>query len=219
MCASWWLGTERSATRFMPGSTDTMKPSCTGRSMSTRFMSWPGGTAYGPNQNCVFSSVPAGFCTKRWIFPFGPSSGGPCANADGASAPQASAAATNSRTDRPEDTIEPPSPGTTAGKRTRLLNVRVQSIRMGRRTKRFALAAVGDGMVWPAVAWVDKQITAEPQNRYGTAEVTTDQAEKRGCRNNDVASHDVMATETGPDGKPWFKTPVIGQGKTAFVEG
>jgi plastocyanin len=90
---------------------------------------------------------------------------------------------------------------------------------MGRRTKRAALAAVGVGLVWPAVAWADKQIQADPSNRYSTPEVTIDQGEKITFRNNDVAGHDVTANNKGPDGKPLFSTPVISQGESAFVEG
>ena len=74
-------------------------------------------------------------------------------------------------------------------------------------------------MVWPAVAWADKQITAEPQNRYGTPEVTIDQGEKLTFRNNDVAGHDVTANDKGPDGKALFSTKIISRGESAFVEG
>ena len=90
---------------------------------------------------------------------------------------------------------------------------------MGRRTKRAAAVVVGLGMVWPAIAWADETITAEPQNRYGTPEITIDQGEKVTFRNNDVASHDVTATGNGPDGKPLFRSEVIGQGKSAPVSG
>ena len=90
---------------------------------------------------------------------------------------------------------------------------------MGRRTKRATLAAVGLGLVWPAAAWADKQITADPSNRYGTPEVTIDQGEKLTFRNNDVADHDVNATDRGPDGKPLFATPLVSNGQSAFVEG
>jgi plastocyanin len=90
---------------------------------------------------------------------------------------------------------------------------------MGRRTKRAALALVAIGLLYPAVAWADKQITADPNNRYGTPEITMDQGEKLTFRNNDVAGHDVTATDKGPDGKPLFSTPVINRGETAFVEG
>jgi plastocyanin len=86
--------------------------------------------------------------------------------------------------------------------------------------KRRALVAAGTGLVlWPAIAWADKTITAEPQNRYGTPDVTMDQGEKLTFRNNDVAGHDVTATGKGPDGKPLFSTPIIGRGESAFVEG
>ena len=66
----------------------------------------------------------------------------------------------------------------TGGKCTANLNVRVQSTAMGRRTKRAAVAAVGLGLVWPAVAWADEQIQADPSNRYSTPEITIDQGEK-----------------------------------------
>jgi plastocyanin len=90
---------------------------------------------------------------------------------------------------------------------------------MGRRKTRAALAIIGLGLVYPAVAWADKQITADPNNRYGTPEITMDQGEKLTFRNNDVAGHDVTANDKGPDGKPLFTTPVINRGESAFVEG
>ena len=90
---------------------------------------------------------------------------------------------------------------------------------MGRRTKGAAAAIVGLGMAWPAIAWADEQITAEPNNRYSTPEITIDQGEKVTFRNNDVASHDVTATGNGPDGKPLFRSEVIGQGKSSPVAG
>jgi plastocyanin len=90
---------------------------------------------------------------------------------------------------------------------------------MGRRTKRAALVAAGVGMAWPAVAWADKQITAEPSNRYSNPEVTMDQGEKLTFGNNDIAAHDVTASGKGPDGKPLFSTPVVNRGESAFVEG
>ena len=90
---------------------------------------------------------------------------------------------------------------------------------MGGRTHRAAAAIVGLGMLWPAIAWADEQIQAEPNNRYSNPEITIDQGEKVTFRNNDVASHDVTATGNGPDGKPLFRSAVIGQGKSAPVEG
>ena len=90
---------------------------------------------------------------------------------------------------------------------------------MGRRTQRAAVAAVGLGLVWPAVAWADKQIQADPSNRYSTPEITIDQGEKVTFRNNDVATHDVTANDKGPDGKPLFKSALVDQGKSATVAG
>jgi len=37
--------------------------------------------------------------------------------------------------------------------------------------------------------------------------------------NLDVVQHDVVASDTGPDGAPLFRTPLVGFGASAKVEG
>jgi plastocyanin len=37
--------------------------------------------------------------------------------------------------------------------------------------------------------------------------------------NLDVVQHDVVADRAGPDGRPLFRTPLIGTGQSAAVEG
>jgi plastocyanin len=68
-------------------------------------------------------------------------------------------------------------------------------------------------------AQADQRIQAGPSIRYTTPNVTMDQGERLTFQNLDVASHDVMASAKGPDGKALFRTPIIGNGEEAFVEG
>lgn len=68
-------------------------------------------------------------------------------------------------------------------------------------------------------ASADGQITAGPPNRYITTEVTIDQGERVTFSNTDVAEHDVLARDPGPDGKPLFRSELTGFGGTAPVEG
>jgi plastocyanin len=74
-------------------------------------------------------------------------------------------------------------------------------------------------LLWPLVAFADKQIEAGPPNRFTTGELTMDQGERLVFRNGDTVSHDVTATVAGPDGKPLFGAPVTAAGKESFVEG
>jgi len=69
----------------------------------------------------------------------------------------------------------------------------------------------------PGVAWADQEITAGTPNRYTTPSVTMDQGEPLTFRNNDIANHDV--THRAADSKPLFRSEIIGQGETSFVEG
>lgn len=88
------------------------------------------------------------------------------------------------------------------------------------RSIRGAVAAAGAAaLLWPVVAWADKQIEAGPPSRFTTPEVTMDQGERLTFRNGDTISHDVQATQAGPDGKPLFATPIVGAGRSEFVEG
>jgi plastocyanin len=68
-------------------------------------------------------------------------------------------------------------------------------------------------------AQADERIQAGPSIRYTTPNVTMDQGERLTFQNLDVASHDVVASPRGADGKPLFRTPIIGNGEEAFVEG
>ena len=81
------------------------------------------------------------------------------------------------------------------------------------------LLAPGGPAVLSATASADKQITAVPQNRYQPSEVTMDQGERLTFRNNDTVRHDVSATDRGEDGRPLFRTPLLGPGEEAFVDG
>jgi len=88
---------------------------------------------------------------------------------------------------------------------------------MGRRL--LVLGTLVCALAWPSAAMADKRIEAGPSNKYTTPEVTIDQGEKLTFVNNDVAGHDVTATDKGPDGKPLFNTPIVNRGESAFVEG
>src|SRR3954471_22279126 len=90
--------------------------------------------------------------------------------------------------------------------------------RMGRRT-RVALTLAVVALVVPALAWADKRIEAGPPNRFTTTDVTMDQGEKLTFHNGDTVTHDVTATQNGPDGKPLFKTAATDGGKTSTVDG
>ena len=81
------------------------------------------------------------------------------------------------------------------------------------------MAAAVATLVLPATAVADKRIEAAPSLRYTTPEVTMDQGEPLTFRNSDLAGHDVTSVDNGPNGKPWFSTPIIGTGEEAFVEG
>ena len=71
----------------------------------------------------------------------------------------------------------------------------------------------------PPVAGADQRITATAPQRYSTPQVTMAQGERLTFANSDIATHDVTATQTGPDNGPLFHTPLIGQNQEAFVEG
>src|SRR3954470_11024078 len=71
----------------------------------------------------------------------------------------------------------------------------------------------------PAVAWADKQIDATPGNRFSGDSYTMDQGEKLVFHNGDTVTHDVTATQKGPDGKPLFSSGLVDAGKSAPVDG
>src|SRR3954454_14910198 len=89
---------------------------------------------------------------------------------------------------------------------------------MGRRTRVTVLFTLL-GLVVPAVAWADKQIEAAPPDRFTTTDITMDQGEKLTFHNGDTVTHDVTATQNGPDGKPLFKSAETDGGKTSTVDG
>jgi plastocyanin len=71
----------------------------------------------------------------------------------------------------------------------------------------------------PAVAWADKQIDATPGNRFSGDSYTMDQGEKLVFHNGDTVTHDVTASQKGPDGKPLFSSGSVDGGKSAPVDG
>jgi plastocyanin len=64
-----------------------------------------------------------------------------------------------------------------------------------------------------------ENIVAGPNSTYLTTSPSMDQGEPLTFYSFDVPNHDVTATDKGADGQPLFKTPLIGFGDTAFVEG
>ena len=68
-------------------------------------------------------------------------------------------------------------------------------------------------------AYADQSIVAGPNSTYLTTDVTMAQGEPLTFHSFDVPNHDVLAHDKGPDGKPLFKTDLIGAGESAFVEG
>jgi plastocyanin len=84
---------------------------------------------------------------------------------------------------------------------------------------RAAAAALLAALAAAPAASAQERIVAGPSNRYLTPSVTMDQGERLTFQNQDVASHDVTARRDGPDARPLFSTPVIGQGREVFVEG
>jgi plastocyanin len=74
-------------------------------------------------------------------------------------------------------------------------------------------------LVPAGAALADERIQAGPSIRYTTPNVTMDQGERLTFQNLDAVGHDVVAGGRGPDGRPLFRTPVIGTGQEVFVEG
>jgi plastocyanin len=85
--------------------------------------------------------------------------------------------------------------------------------------RRALAAAVATLALAAPAASADEQIAAGPGTQYVTTSVTIDQGERLTFRNLDTTGHDVTARLPGVDGKPLFRTPVIGTGSTAFVDG
>ena len=87
------------------------------------------------------------------------------------------------------------------------------------RAVRVFLAIVVAMLAAAPAASADEEIQAGPPARFTTPNPTMDQGEPLFFRNLDVQDHDVTARATGPDGRPLFGTPLIGQGERQFVEG
>lgn len=83
--------------------------------------------------------------------------------------------------------------------------------------RRIAVIVSAVALGAPAVAQADQEIVAAPPYRYVDTDVTIDQGEPLTFRNTDAASHDVQGK--GPDGAVIFKSEIIGQNETSFVEG
>ena len=64
-----------------------------------------------------------------------------------------------------------------------------------------------------------ENIVAGPNSTYLTPNPTMDQGEPLTFYSFDVPNHDVTAEQKGTDGKPLFRTDLIGAGDSAFVEG
>ena len=86
------------------------------------------------------------------------------------------------------------------------------------RTSVPALAIAGALLLAPAAS-AQGQIAASPPNQYVTTDVTIDQGERVVFTNTDVAEHDVVARDPGPDGKPLFRSELASAGSTVPVEG
>jgi plastocyanin len=74
-------------------------------------------------------------------------------------------------------------------------------------------------LVWAPAASADEQITAGPPSVYVTPSVTIDQGERITLYNTDVAAHDVLARDLGPDEKPLFSSELAALGETVPVTG
>jgi len=80
-------------------------------------------------------------------------------------------------------------------------------------------AAVVVSLVFAAAAWADETITTRTPNTFASAVTTIDQGEKVTLHNIDIAGHDVVAQDTGDDGKPLFRSDVIQPGSSGPVVG
>ena len=75
------------------------------------------------------------------------------------------------------------------------------------------------GVAFPAQAYADAVIRAEPSNRYATPEVTIDPGEKVTFQNGDVVAHDVTSEQKRADGKRLFASAILDGGQSGPVEG
>jgi plastocyanin len=70
-----------------------------------------------------------------------------------------------------------------------------------------------------ATAWADGTISARPVNMFSSATTTIDQGEKVTFQNLDVAAHNVVAEDTGEDGKALFRSEDVPGGSSGPVVG
>jgi plastocyanin len=93
---------------------------------------------------------------------------------------------------------------------------------MSRLVRIVLLAAVVSGLA-AALAFADQTISAAPGGAstgfVGGGSVTMAQGEKVTFQNSDLVAHDVTATTKGADGKPLFRSELIGSGQSADVVG
>jgi plastocyanin len=92
--------------------------------------------------------------------------------------------------------------------------------RVARKRAAVVLALAGCSALYAAPAsHAEGQISAGPPNMYLTPAVTIDQGEPVTFVNADAVEHDVLARDAGPDGKPLFRSELIGFAQAAPVEG
>lgn len=80
-----------------------------------------------------------------------------------------------------------------------------------------ALAGCGALSAAPA-AHAQGQISAGPPSQYLTPDVSIDQGETVTFTNADAVEHDVVARDKGPDGKPLFRSELVGFAQSSPVE-
>ena len=81
-----------------------------------------------------------------------------------------------------------------------------------------AVAAGLLALAGPATASAAERITAVPQSKYATTDVSIEQGESLSFMNLDVLNHDVTASDKS-GGEPLFSTPLIGPGQEVPVAG
>jgi spore coat protein A, manganese oxidase len=80
------------------------------------------------------------------------------------------------------------------------------------------VAVVGSLCAAPA-ARADETIYGGPPSQYFTPTVSPDQGETVTFTNLDLVDHDVVASGTGPDGAPLFRSEIVGRGASSVVAG
>lgn len=92
---------------------------------------------------------------------------------------------------------------------------------MARAGSKWVIAAIaaGSALFAAPAAHAQGQISAGPPNQYLTPDVTIDQGDSVTFVNADAVEHDVLARDKGPDGKPLFRSELVGFAQSAPVEG